>query len=659
MAKEVLSWDPRYPGREPRRLWLQDSVADAAVAEGNAAYVVPVTSGYIAPFPGPPVLEGRSLRGYTLSPHADPAGTVTLQSRTGQASSFSDVGLSLPLTLGSAQVGTEYRLSVSIGASVKYSDPVGPVGISDMLVTAGANYRSVGQYTAFLNTDAVGYNSGYRRGVDYGETISFYADDMQANARMSWALGPGVGGLSGLVFNYQFIALNRYTDDAAAAAFSTGVALNSLSTQAFVWNLTEESQGATNRSMLIEFFPSDNADLVAPATAGVGGNRTAEHGLLPICADEARSFFEAAPTVALPNYVDENGLSWVVRSKPAPGSVKSSGRYVVLYPPASEARYAGSFRWDRYENWLISQNVAAGANFMTGIASGLEIITRKAGGAGTIAGQWMPSATNYPWSGVAASAFTFDTDVAAYFARFTNMPGIEVRKAVNAFILALKSASLYTVMDELFFFRAAGATDMRRAFKNAARDLVDTVGAARYVPTSGITYTTAAAPDAGAGYGTFGFNPSTAAGQFAQNSAFIGIGLRSDNGTGSTSYIGNSGINIGRTSNNSALSHSLNDTPSQFGGVPFSATLHSLRRTASTGYQLKRSGSTNPAFDATATSAALANANLELGRAGSGTAYNAGVFDLALWGSGLTNTQVDTIGDAYIALNIALAAAGV
>ena len=608
-------------------------------------------------------ITGTPLRGYALTASGAIGSGGNWQSRTAPAGTFVDELLANPFTIGNGSggtgaVGREYRYRGFFGATEIFSAGIGPTGVTDSVVSSA--YNSVGQDIANINTDGVGSNVGYIRGVDYYETISYYADEFGAAARMSWDLKPGVG-TNGSVFCYSHIRRNRYTDDTAQAAFSAGFAHSELSAQPFAWNLTEEGGSDHNRSYLIEYFSTDSATACAPAVSGVGGNRQDEIGWLPVIDDLARAYFEANPKISLPDYVDENGLTWIVRSKAGPGIIKSGGRYVVAYPPVGVTRLSGNLRRDRYTNWLIAQDVTKGGHFMTGLAAGLEVISETDGGAGAITGQYFPSTTDYPWSGVGAAAYSFDTDVAAYFARFSNLPGIEVRKALDVFVRALKTNSLYALIDDFNPMWLAGKVDMRRAFKSASHDIVDRVGAAAYVPGQGMGY-------AGAGYGGTGFNPATAGGQFAQDSAFLFGFVEADAGAVSTKFLGNATANMGRNTAGTSISHQLNNASSTIAGVYNALEGFSVRRVAgiapggtggAAGYQVKRSGSLTAVSDQVAASTALTSSELEIGRAGSGSVYSSAIFSMIAYGGGMTAAQVDTFNSLVGSLRTAAKAAGI
>jgi hypothetical protein len=629
----------------------------------SAAIAIAANQGGLAPAP---VLSGTPLRGYQISASGLAGRPVQFQERSAPGGPWSDVSLPNPFTAGAANAGRAYRGKVTVGSNEYISAETLPIGLSDSVLPPNNAYHSIGIDTANINTDGVGYNAGWVRGVDYFETIRYFRDEFGANAIISWDLKPGVGGPT-KIFCYQYFSRNRATDEPAAAPYEPGVAHSNLSTQVFTWNLSEVPGSAANWNHLIEWFASNNQNLVAPAVDGVGGNREQEIGILPSVADDIRSYFVTDPLRTFPNYVDENGLSWLVRSKPPPRQVLASGNYTVAIPPAGVKRLVGNIRKDRYMNWLISQNGARGSEYMTGFFSGIENNTSVSGGAGSIFGKYMPPPTEYPWSGVAAAPYSFDPDVAAYFARYSNLQGMEVRKAVDEFIAFLKIDGTYGIFDELYPHRAGGVSDKHRAFKSASRDIVDRMGTSSYVAKQGLTY-------AGAGYGSTQFNPATAGGNYSETSAFLYGFIEADPGAVAASHFGNSNARFGRTTNGTGMSHQLNNAGASFLGGISGPDGYALRRLPqpypegtgaldaqghSPGYQVKVASTTVARADPIVASAAPASQEFELGRAGSGSVYSSAVFSFFAFGGGLTNTQTNLFQTRILNLRAALNAAGI
>ena len=603
---------------------------------------------------GPPNMQilGTPLRGYTLSVVGDRSLPGSWQARTAPAGTFADVTLANPFTIGNGTGGTgaagrEYRYRVTFKGVDCFSPPAGPTGISDSILPTSSAFATTGQDIANVNTDGVGVNGGLVRGVDYFNSINYYADDMGANAQMNYKW-PVVG--TGNVKLYMAFVRNNYDGGVPAVAPSAAIRQDNIGSMAFLWNLTETPGSSPDKTHLIEYYSTNDP----ASTANI--NKTNEFGVLPTLAPAARTYFNGGTGLQVGTYTDENALNWQVCSMPPPPSITApGGRYVVAIEPSGTARLSGSFRIDRYVNWLIAQNIAKSADYFPGIASGIEVLS----GQGSLSGKFMPSPAEMPWN--PAAAYTFDADVAAYFARFTNQPGIDVRKALDVFVRALKTNSLYTLLDDFNPMWIAGKADMRRAFKSAAHDIVDRTGAASYVPGKGLTY-------AGAGYGGTGFNPATAGGQFAQDSAFLFAFLEADAGAVTAKFMGNATANMGRNTAGTSISHQLNNASSTIAGNYSAGQGFSVRRVAgaapggtggSAGYQVKRSGSTTAVADPVATSTALTSAELEVGRAGSGTVYSSAVMSMIAYGGGMTNTQVDTFNSLVVAMRTAAKAAGV
>lgn len=603
-----------------------------------------------------PRLSGTPLRGYTITG----VGGGVVQSRGSSSASYANTTLShtgFLINNGTANTGLpgfEYRL-VS-GANI--SPSIGPTGISDTTTnTLNAFYEPASSQDLMDINTPTGGGSGLIPGVDYADIMTFYTADLGSNVTINYRAPAGRSSVLGYVFNCR----NNYDSGVPSLPVAAAIQHSNIDTNGFTYtcNLVDPNAAVGNYNLLPEHFASNSATSVASTTSSQLVGKETEIGIMPIVSISGRNYFNAS-AIEIGTYTDENALSWQVVSAPPPSSIYSGlssyARYIVALEPNGTPRLVASFQHGRYFNWLIAQNLLRSSDWMTGFAAGLEIVT----GSGTVTGQILPTPAAMPWA--AAPAHTFDTDVAAYFARFSNAPGYAVRVAVDTFITGLKSNSLYTLLDEIYFFHAAGKLDVRRAFKSASHDIVDQVGTAGYVIGQGISY-------AGAGYGSTGFNPSIAAGQYAQDSAFLFAFVEADAGAVSAKLIGNATANMGRDTAGASLSHQLNDAAAQFGGSYLSLLPvgYSLRRVAgagpggtggSAGYQVKRTGSTTALFDATATSTALTNANLELGRAGSGTVYSQAVFSGMAYGSGMTNTQVDTFNSLWVTMRSAVKAAG-
>jgi hypothetical protein len=442
-------------------------------------------------------LLGTSLRGYSLTGINIPkVATTVIQDRTGAGSAWTDTAATLPLALVGANVGRGYRIASTVLGVTTYSDPVGPIGVSDTTASASDGFSTKGKNIIAINTAAVGYaaSKGWVRGIDYFDTMSYYEDDMGENINMDLRVPVDPASTGGVVF-YALASLNNYDQGVAQSVYDNPIQNDNVGALGpFTWDLTYTGTGSVTH--LAEWYEgnvnSNAPSAIANTSVGQQNGKTNEIGIVPHPSPEARGYFEG--NTPLGTYVDENALPWGVWRNPPPSSIWSGFNpfYTILMPPSGN-RNSGSLDLKRLHNFLLSIGVTKSDRFITGLASGIEMT--GAGGAAKVTGKFLPKTTNFAWT--PASAYTFDTDVTAYFSRFTNRPGIDVRKAVDAFIVALKAAGLYTLIDDMFFFRAAGAADMRRAFKNASRDLVDSVGTARYVAQGGLSYSTLAAPGAG------------------------------------------------------------------------------------------------------------------------------------------------------------------
>ena len=598
-------------------------------------------------------VQGTPLRGYSLTAVGAIGSGGNWQSRTAPAGAFVDEGLSNPFTIGNGSggagaVGREYRYRAVFEDTEVFSAGVGPTGVTDSILPASNAFATTGQDIANINTGRAGGPVG-TPGVTWFNSLSYYADEMGENVDFKYRWD-GTNGTGGSVLAYAAIVRNNYFGGVPAVTPAAPIQISNLGPMTATWNLAREGGSVDDANHLIEFYPINSPTFSMGAI-------TNEVGIMPWTSAAARAYFSSGPgRIPIGAYVDENGLSWPFVSMP-PGA-SNPGRYILGYEPTGTPRLSGSFSLPRWLNWLQAQGVISGNDYMPGIASGLEMIANGAM-AGRVTGKLLPSPANMPWT--PAAAYTFDTDVAAYFARFTSLPGIEVRKALDAFVVALKANSLYALLDDFNPMWLAGKVDMRRAFKSASHDIVDRAGTASYVPGKGMTY-------AGAGYGGTGFNPATAGGQFAQDSAFMFGFIEADAGAVTAKFMGNATANMGRNAGGTSISHQLNNAPSVIAGTyPLQEGL-SVRRVAgvapggtggAAGYQVKRSGSTNAITDQTGASTALTSWELEIGRAGSGTVYSSAVFSMIAYGGGMTAAQVDNFNSLVVAMRTAAKAAGI
>lgn len=603
-----------------------------------------------------PILAGIPLRGNVITASGLNGATGGgWYARTNSSGSYTlQSGVPNPMTIGNGTspaggVGKQYIYRATLNGTNYDSSPIGPIGITDGNTSSSA-FHSINQDIANLNTKAI--KPSLIAGTDYNNSLSYFSDDFGANIdfKYNWTASLGTIGTAGTVSGYGAICRNNYFGGVPVTTPAAAIQMGSLAIADFNfnWNLTRVSGDKDDINHLIEFY-----SINVPTFSN--GAITNEIALLPSTSASARSFFlTGSGRIALGTYVDENALSWGVSSMPG----VSNGRYIAGYEPAGTPRLSGTICIPRYLNWLIAQGAISSADYMPGLASGFEMINRGPM-AGEITGKLFPAPSEMPWN--TGSALTLDSDVTAFIARLTNKPGYDIIKALNTFILGLKTASIYTLIDDMNFFWLNGKTDMRRAFKSSTHDLVDATGTAVYVPGKGVSY-------AGAGYGTLGFNPATAAGQTAQDSTLIGFVVEDDVGAVAASYFGNAGCNMARNTAGNSISHRINDAAAQFGGVLGFGELITGRRVAgigpegtagSAGYQVKHSANASALFDATATSTALTSSTYELGRAGSGTVYSSATFSMAIYGGGMTATQVNTLNTLYNTLRTSVKAAGI
>jgi len=108
-----------------------------------------------------------------------------------------------------------------------------------------------------------------------------------------------------------------------------------------------------------------------------------------------------------------------------------------------------------------------------------------------------------------------DADAAAHVARLSTPISATRKRAIDNLIIDLKAGGVYSKLDCMWDLCAASEADALRNIKSASFSLAKT-GTVAFTPNIG------AAGDGSTGYLSTQFTPSTAGGQYAQNSATVG-----------------------------------------------------------------------------------------------------------------------------------------
>lgn len=160
---------------------------------------------------------------------------------------------------------------------------------------------------------------------------------------------------------------------------------------------------------------------------------------------------------------------------------------------------------------------------------------------------------------------SYDTDAAAYFARFSVDPGATFKDAANVFVLALKSAAVWSKLDHIGVF----ATPL------TADKLLDLRDAASSFSVGGTTTFTANRGIAGNGTdGYVGFPEAlgAAGNQFAQDSASFGVYCNAQGALGTGTQVPHlGGTGAARTN------YLANDTGQEIGRINQTANSTNIR----------------------------------------------------------------------------------
>ncbi|MCX5516250.1 hypothetical protein C3941_19865 [Kaistia algarum] len=245
------------------------------------------------------------------------------------------------------------------------------------------------------------------------------------------------------------------------------------------------------------------------------------------------------------------------------------------------------------------------------------------------------------------SAVRYQPETRALIARMTTAPTRQRARLLDALIVSMKAAGVWTKLDALYLLAAADSQAARLNIVQNAYNL-SAVSSPTFVADRGYT------GDGVASYLDTGFNPTTAPSpKFTLNSAHLAIWSRTNliSGTLFDAGNGNARINAGSNALNT-MRAGLNDaTLNNYGAVGVSTGHFALNRSASGALQGYRNGGS--LASQTTASTALSNANILL--LTNQTSYSTRQLPAAHFGQSLTATEIAAI---YAALNVYLTAVG-
>lgn len=130
-------------------------------------------------------------------------------------------------------------------------------------------------------------------------------------------------------------------------------------------------------------------------------------------------------------------------------------------------------------------------------------------------------------SGVRSALASYDPAASALFARMSAQPDATRKALINAAILSLKTAGVWSLLDCFYMMAAADAQSSLLNWKSTSFNLL-AVNAPAFTADRGY------AGDGTTSYLNTQFNPATAAGQYARDSASLGVYNRTSRAAGNT-----------------------------------------------------------------------------------------------------------------------------
>jgi hypothetical protein len=118
---------------------------------------------------------------------------------------------------------------------------------------------------------------------------------------------------------------------------------------------------------------------------------------------------------------------------------------------------------------------------------------------------------------LATQSAAYDTDAAAYFAAMTVQPDATRKGLINTLIVGLKADGVWASLDVLYLLASHDAQAARLNAKAPATFAATAVNSPTFTTDRGY------AGDGSTSYLNTGYTPSTAGGQFVQNSASFGV----------------------------------------------------------------------------------------------------------------------------------------
>lgn len=516
------------------------------------------------------------------------------------------------LTTG-ATASVSYTAQVNVGTvqtsfTVVTQTPAGACGGYDVTLGPLTDYIN-GQYGAYFNPFNIG---SHTRPAEWDISGTIHSSGFPDCTNLYFTMPAGT---PPTVWGYLFMDFGNY--QAGPVTNITPHRINELTqfTEHFDWTYT----GSSNFNLLSEHWLTN--------VPGDFNTIKAEIGFYFHGPASTVSFHNSGSNLG--NWTDPSGRTW---------SVRKHSTFITFY--AGTDVLSGTLDRKSALDWLVTQGQISSTWWVNGTGFGAEPI------ADTVSRSTVLT-TNH-WSIDWAGTSPGDNAAQDLFARMTTPPAASMQTAISNFVNSLISAGVWERLDGLYLPRYLGALDMHRSLLGAPNDAVARAGTPTFVAGQGVSFH-------GNSYWGTNFNPSTANGNWQQDSLFLAVRNEADVGTSSTQFLGVSNGFLGRNTAGTSGSGRMNDgTTTFFGGAP-GTNLFQIYRSVSSSYI--------PWFGSTAqttvnvSSTGISNEEVLIGRAGTGTITSA-TMSIAAFGGALTTQQRTAFVAAETALRNAANAAG-
>lgn len=336
-------------------------------------------------------------------------------------------------------------------------------------------------------------------------------------------------------------------------------------------------------------------------------------------------------------------LTLTLNIQPAAPAISTASGSTYDTTPTIAGTSTASATIKLYDDGILSTSFAAtGAGTWSGptgvLATGANVIT---------ATQTVAGVESDPSAGITLTVTALDADAAAYIAAMTVEPSSIRMGLINDLVVALKAAGIWSKLDCLYLLAAHDAQAARLNLKGPSSFALAATNTPVYTVDQG--YKGTGLGSTVGGYLAGGFNPSTAGGGYALNSAHLGIYIRTANTATLASQAGDIGTTgaaiYSRHPTAGTISTLLNDgtTSNTAGGTPNGLGHFVTSRTANTGYAKYHQGAVQTASGVVST--AVPNFIFSILRSGAASYSDAEVC-AAHWGSGLTAAEVTSLYNA-------------